>query len=314
MVECITELKRERCSDKSGLSKIFFLENQKRGGASLLCYFASIMLKKLFVFAVYTFAVFGVLLIGVFFAVQFGLTNESGVIDSQRGAFLAPQAAQSSTSTPAWAGSEEWKTLKDAILKDRESIYKAAALAGIPSRLLVAELMVEQLRLFFDNRELFKTVFAPLKVLGNQSQFSWGVMGIKQDTAREIERNLTDTNSPFYPGSAYTRLLDFTTDNPDRERFQRMIDDRDRFYSYLYASLYLKEVLAQWQKAGFDISGKPEIISTLYNIGFENSHPNAAPRVGGSEIRIGGATYSFGGLAAQFYVSQELIEYFPRGN
>jgi hypothetical protein len=74
----------------------------------------------------------------------------------------------------------------------------------------------------------------------------------------------------------------------------------------------LKEVLSQWQKAGFDISSKPEIISTLYNIGFENSRPNADPRVGGSEIKIGDDTYSFGGLAAQFYASQELIDYFPR--
>lgn len=272
------------------------------------------MLKKIFIYAVYAFATFGVLLTGVFFAVQFGLTKEPGIVDDQRASFLARQTEQSSipTETPPWAESEEWKTLKDAILKDRESLYKAAALADIPARLLVAELMVEQLRLFFDNRELFKTVFAPLKVLGNQSQFSWGVMGIKQETAREIEKNLATPSSPFYPGTSYAHLLDFTTDNPDQERFQRMIDGRDRFYSYLYASLYLKEVLGQWQKAGFDISGKPEIISTIYNIGFENSHPNAAPRVGGSEIEIGGIAYSFGELAAQFYNSQELIEYFPR--
>lgn len=272
------------------------------------------MLKRSFAFGVYAFAAFGVLLTGAFLAVRFGLTRESGIIDTQRSAFLANQSStgQSLAETPSWAESEEWQTLKDAILKDRESIYKAAALAGISSRLLVAELMVEQLRLFFDNRELFKTVFAPLKILGNQSQFSWGVMGIKQDTAREIEKNLTDTGSPFYPGPSYVRLLDFTTDNPDQERFRRMTDEHDRFYSYLYASLYLQEVLTQWRKAGFDISNRPEIISTLYNIGFENSHPNAAPRAGGSEIKISGTVYSFGGLAAQFYASQELVEYFPR--
>ncbi len=72
-----------------------------------------------------------------------------------------------------------------------------------------------------------------------------------------------------------------------------------------------KELLNQWQKAGYDISGRPELESTLYNIGFQNSHPNASPKSGGSVITVNGTTYSFGALAAEFYNSQELVEYFP---
>jgi hypothetical protein len=275
------------------------------------------MPKKFFFFLVYGFAAFGALLTIVFFAVKFGLTNETGIIDTQRSSFLAnqtgskPLPGSTLSEAPAWSKSDEWKTLQEAILKDREAIYKATAVTDMPSRLLVAQLMVEQMRLFFDNRELFKTVFAPLKVLGNQSQFSWGVMGIKQETAQVIENNLKDKNSPFYLGPSYEHLLDFATNNPDQERFSRLTDDKNRYYSYLYASLYLKELLSQWQKAGFDISDRPEIASTLYNIGFEHSHPNASPQVGGSEIQIDGVAYSFGALAAEFYHSQELAEYFP---
>jgi hypothetical protein len=274
------------------------------------------MPKKIFLFSIYSFAVFGVLLTGVYFAMRFGLTNEAGIIDTQRSAFLSGQTAssfnfQATLETPPWARSDEWRTLKEAILKDREAIYKASAVAGIPSRLLVANLMVEQLRLFFDNRELFKTVFSPLKILGNQSQFSWGVMGIKQETAVIIETNLKDKKSPFYLDTTYEHLLDFTTNNPDQERFARLTNDKNCYYSYLYAALYLKELETQWQKAGFNISNKPEIISTLYNIGFEHSRPNASPQIGGAEIPIGDKTYSFGGLAAEFYNSQELVEYFP---
>jgi len=275
------------------------------------------MLKKSFIFFVYAFAVFGVLLTGVFFAVKYGFTNEAGMIDSQRRSFLNNQTAGTTSpeaavqEAPAWTKSDEWQILKEAVLKDREQIYKAAAVAGIPSRLLVAQLVVEQMRLFFDNRELFKTVFSPLKVLGNQSQFSWGVMGIKQETARVIENNLKDKDSPFYLGPAYEHLLDFTTDDPDKERFDRIINEDDRYYSYLYASLYMKELLAQWKSAGYDVSNRPEIASTLYNIGFQNSHPKANSKSGGSEITTGDATYSFGALAAEFYNSQELIEYFP---
>ncbi|MFA5744960.1 MAG: hypothetical protein WC887_01970 [Candidatus Paceibacterota bacterium] len=270
------------------------------------------MLKKVFLFFVYGFAVFGVLLTGVFFAVQFGLTKESGIIDTQRGSFLSNQTEKTpSYEAPQWTRLEEWQTLQEAVLKDREIIYKASAVAGIPSRLLVAPLVVEQLRLFFDSRELFKTVFAPLKILGVQSQFSWGVMGIKQETAVAIEEHLKDSNSPFYLGPAYEHLLDFSTDNPDQERFARLTDQHNRYYSYLYGAIYIKELETQWQRAGFDISDKPEIISTLYNIGFDHSLPNASPQTGDAEIPVGDATYSFGALAADFYHSQELIEYFP---
>ncbi|MDO8552385.1 MAG: hypothetical protein Q7S01_02510 [bacterium] len=265
------------------------------------------MVKKIFLFLVYGFAVFGILLTLIFFAVKFGLTNEGGIVDKQRNTFLAPD----SVVEPSWTRGDEWAVLKEAIIRDQEPLNRAAESANISARLIVAQLVVEQLRLFHSNRELFKTVFAPLKVLGNQSQFSWGVMGIKQETARNIENNLKDKSSPFYLGPAFEHLLDFTTADPDQERFARLTDENDRYYSYLYASLYMKELLRQWQNAGFDISNRPEIMSTLYNIGFENSHPKPDPQSGGSEITIGEKTYSFGALAAEFYNSQELRQHFP---
>jgi hypothetical protein len=70
--------------------------------------------------------------------------------------------------------------------------------------------------------------------------------------------------------------------------------------------------MSQWKNAGFDISARPEILSTLYNIGFSHSKPNANPSSGGAAIEVGGVTYSFGDLAAQFYYSNELISEFPR--
>lgn len=266
------------------------------------------MLRKLSLAIVYAFAVFGFLLTAVFLGVKFGWTNERGIIDNQRNTFLKV----SETSRPEWSAGEEWNVLKEALIRDHDAINRAAMAADISPRLIAAQLVVEQLRLFHSNRELFKTVFSPLKVLGNQSQFSWGVMGIKQETARDIERNLKDIDSPFYLGPAYENALDFETDNPDQERFERLTDETNRYYSYLYASLYMKEIIAQWKNAGFDISNRPEIASTLYNIGFQNSHPNATPKVGGSKISIGNAKYSFGRLAAEFYNSQELVEYFQK--
>jgi hypothetical protein len=206
----------------------------------------------------------------------------------------------------------EWQVIKIAVQKDQGVIDRAAATSGVPARLIVAQLMVEQLRFFTDDRESFKRFFEPLKILGSETQFSWGVMGIKEDTAIQIENNLKNPASPYYLGAQYAHLLDFQTGDPQEERFARMTDQHDHYYSYLYAGLYLREVETQWKSDGFDISGRPEIISTLYNIGFANSHPNADPQSGGAAITLGTQTESFGALAAEFYNSNELLVEFPK--
>ncbi|MEK7106856.1 MAG: hypothetical protein AAB899_01555, partial [Patescibacteria group bacterium] len=85
------------------------------------------MMKKLFLFLVYAFAAFGILLTVVFFAVKFGLTNGSGIIDSQRNAFLK----EISVSEPIWTEGEEWAVLKEAIIRDREALNRAGAVSDI---------------------------------------------------------------------------------------------------------------------------------------------------------------------------------------
>ncbi len=263
-------------------------------------------MKKIFRASVYIFALIGFVLTGGYFAVKLGITKTAGIIDEQREHFLTQNQK------PAWAEGEEWHTFKTAVLKDADDINRAAKLADVPARLIVAQLVSEQLRLFYTNRELFKTIFAPLIVLGNQSQFSWGIMGLKQETAEMIEAHLKDSASPFYIGKDFEGLLDFKTEKHGQERFERITDENSRFYSYLYTGLYLKQIITEWKAAGYDIADRPDILSTLFNIGFSHSNPKANPEVGGSEIEIGDTTYSFGGLAGEFYQSDELTEAFPR--
>ena len=265
--------------------------------------------RQIFKIVVYIFAIIGFLLVSVYAAVELGLTKTSGIIDNQHD-YFKDQTASTSDSQP-WEEGDEWQVLRSAVTKDQTSIASSSKAAGVPARMIVALLVVEQLRLYHSDRELFKTAFAPLKILADQSQFSWGVMGVKQDTAREIEANLKDPASPFYPGPAYQHLLDFTTTDPDTERFDRLTDPNDRSFSYLYAGLYVKEVETQWQKAGFPIDDRPDIIATLYDIGFDGSHPHADPQSGGAEIDIGTTTYSFGMLAEDFYDSDQLTDIFP---
>jgi hypothetical protein len=90
-----------------------------------------------------------------------------------------------------------------------------------------------------------------------------------------------------------------------------MTDQHDHYYSYLYAGLYIRQIETQWANAGFPISKNAGVISTLYNIGFKYSVPKADPQIGGAEITLSDGTGSFGGLAAEFYNSDLLIDVFP---
>jgi hypothetical protein len=222
--------------------------------------------------------------------------------------------ANSSQNVFPWMNRPEWQTIAAATIKDKDAIDKAGENAGVEPRMIVACMIVEQLRLFNSEREVFKKVFEPLKILGNADQISLGVMGIKQQTAEQIENNLKDSSSPYYLGPQYAHLLDYPAGTTDinQARFARLTSESDNhYYSYLYGALYLHEMMEQWQRAGYGIQYRMEIVGTLFNVGFPQSKPNPDPKVGGSAIDVGDGKYSFGSLSYEFYYSGELTDEFP---
>ena len=210
-----------------------------------------------------------------------------------------------------WMNSVEWEALKVAILKDTATINKAGRLTGVEPRMIASCLIGEQIRLFNSKREMFKKYLGPVKVLSVQSQFSYGVNGIKELTAIDVENHLKDPNSEFYMGKNYEHLLDFETTDPTSERYKRLVDYRNHLYSYLYTGCILHQTMLQWKRAGYDISHRPDILFTLFNVGFPQSHPKANPRCGGSHITVAGQEYTFGAIGFDFYFSGELVEAFP---
>ena len=201
--------------------------------------------RNIFRFCVYIFALIGFILTAGYLAVRFGMTNEKGLIDNQDESFLVNLDMQNASSSMKWAEGEEWEVLKKAVIRDSEVINKAAQDADLNPRLIVAVLVPEQLRLFHSEREIFKQIFQPLEILGNQNQFSWGIMGLKQETAKAIENHLKDETSQFYLGQEYENALIFTSNDMGGERFERITNDKDHYYGYLYAALYLKQVEKQ---------------------------------------------------------------------
>ncbi len=302
------------------------------------------------------FAIWGFALTFIFFAMKFGLTKNKGYIDNQSQYFknLLNNAENGNDERNDIAiknfeyikNLEEWKVISLGIEKDKNTIERVAKETDVNARLIITPLVAEQLRLMTSEREIFKRYFQPLAMLGTQTQFSLGIYGIKEATAKEIERNLKNPNSLYYLGEKYSHLLDYSgnvenllvdawtlepvKDNKissttnattsttteykdtillegnDAERVRRLTNEKDHYYSYLYAAIYLKQLETAWKNAGFSISNRPEIIATLYNIGFVNSHPNANPKVGGAEINLYGKKYSFGSIAFYFYFSNEL--------
>lgn len=210
-----------------------------------------------------------------------------------------------------WMNISEWQDFKIAVAKDTHLIDSVAQVTGVEARLIVACLVGEQIRLFNSNREAYKKWIGPLKVLSVESQFSFGVTGIKEHTAQRIEGYLKDPSSEYYLGTEYENLLNFSTEDPTKERLDRLTSYRNHFYSYMYAAVFLKQVKVQWERAGYSIENRPEILATLFNVGFPQSKPKSNPCVGGSTIKIYEKPYTFGAIAFQFYYSGELFELFP---
>ena len=226
---------------------------------------------------------------------------------------LASQPQQEAGNVIPWMEGIEWVALKEAIVRDKALIIEAGRLTGVEPRLIVGCLIGEQIRLFNTKRETFKKYLGPVKVLSVQSQFSYGVNGIKLSTAKTIEQHLKDPKSEYYMGPRYEHLLDYAVEGQaqDDERYNRLVDYRNHLYSYLYTACILHQTKLQWERAGYDISNRPDILFTLFNVGFAQSVPKADPVCGGSHIKVRDRMYTFGAIGFDFYYSGELAEHFP---
>ena len=210
-----------------------------------------------------------------------------------------------------WMNTVEWEQLRPAILRDSAYIIEAGRLTGVEPRLIAACLVGEQIRLFNSKRELVKKYLGPVKMLSVQSKFSFGVNGVKIATAQDVEAHLTDSTSPFYMGRHYEHLLDFEDADHEMERYNRLVDYRNHLYSYIYTGCILHQTMLQWRRAGYDISDRPDILFTLFNVGFDQSRPKPDPVCGGSHITVDDRVYTFGAIGFDFYYSGEMVDVFP---
>jgi hypothetical protein len=294
------------------------------------------LLRKLVLVFIAFFTLTGLAFSGVFVAMQFHWLDVKGSSISRDSFFKTVPKTQvlaasvTKTSDPAvscvrqldnggqvpvcaWNSSDEYGTIRDGLYKDKDVINQVAQQTGIPARMIAATVVPEQLRWFTDDRESFKKLFEPLKVLGVAAHMTYGIGGFHADTASRVEQYTADTNSPFYAGDGMATLVAYpSVENPkDNTTLARLSDHTDHYYSFLYVALFIKEITNQWSRAGYDISNRPDVIATLYNIGFDRSLPKANPQIGGANITVNGTHYNYGELGTDFYYSDELTSVFP---
>lgn len=281
-------------------------------------------IKKIFQYIVYLFAIVGFIFVSVYIAIQFGWLNVRGSASQRNSYFNIIKSNQERLSDSkeqklcvpatdcAWASSEEWALMKEVFTRDQEIIKRAAYDAGVEPRILLGGVIGEQFRFFGNRRESFKQYFEPLKILASLSNTSYGIAGLKPKTIMQIEDHMKDPKSPFYLGPDMENLFTYE-ESEDKEaiRFNRITDVKNPYFSYLYVGLFMKQIQAQWARSGYDISHSPEILGTLYNLGFYYSVPKPNPQSGGSIVIVNGQEYSFGDLSYEFYHSGELLDVFP---
>jgi hypothetical protein len=220
-----------------------------------------------------------------------------------------------------WPNCREWKQFCNAVKADKRAIDSVSKLTGVESRFIVMCLVGEQVRMFNSGREAFKKYVTPFNHLILPTNRGYGVTGILEHTALKIERNLFDKKSIFYAGDYFQNVVNLKDSFPELVNdtiashkhltIQRLIKRGDHYYSYLYTAFFLRQFQAHWVKEGFTLENRPEILGTLFNLGYQKSKPKKNPEVGGSNFKVGGIEYTFGGICYEFYYSGELQDEFP---
>ena len=221
----------------------------------------------------------------------------------------------------AWSNYKAWKQFCTTLVRDKRAIDSVSRLTGVESRIIILCVVAEQLRMFNSGREKFKQYVYPYTRLILPSNRGYGVSGILEHTALRIEKTLFSPNDPFYPGDYFQKIINVRDSFPEvindtisahkHKTIQRLIKGGDHYYSYLYTALLMRQFQAHWESQGFTLANRPEVLGTLFNLGYQKSKPKKNPQVGGSTFKIGEKDYTFGGLCFEFYYSGELQDAFP---
>ncbi|MDW7679742.1 MAG: hypothetical protein SCK70_04210, partial [bacterium] len=128
-----------------------------------------------------------------------------------------------------------------------------------------------------------------------------GLAQIRVNTAKWIIDTAKDTSSDYFIERQYHRWL--PNYKSDAEVIRLLKQDST---NCILAAFHIRQIIQRWKKGGFDISSRPEIITTLYTYGLVN-------RDTGDEIIPHGKPKSnfLGEVAKRFCDSHKLTNEYP---
>ena len=207
---------------------------------------------------------------------------------------------------------------KDSYFKDVKEISDKV---GIDPKLLAASISVEQIRFLSTQRGKIKTIIKNNKALRSFTKFSYGLWGIKTFTFRNINKWMKQYDFETYQKyfAYYDNKVKEIKNNPENkdksEEEIKELEDleikkilENNYSGLLYSAWLIKSIILKWDKAWFDISDRPWIILTLYNMG-NTKTPHWNPDLGGSIIQIGWYDKYFGELWYLFYFYMKVYLY-----
>lgn len=206
----------------------------------------------------------------------------------------------------AFSSTEAFSYIWDKLAVDSVDTYTStidtvSAEFWIDPYLIKAAIMTEQLRWLTTYRGIFKQILASNKYIMVMSQFSYGIWGIKEATALEVEERFSQNDSRLYDTFfAY----DSTEYSSSTQRKARLTDTSNYYYQIAYIAGALSMYQHQWQQAGYDISRNSWILLTLYNVWYKE--PNPHPSIWWATLTIGGEKYSFGSLSLMLYYFMQI--------
>ena len=184
--------------------------------------------------------------------------------------------------------------------KYKDHITLAASIFNLNPNLIKACIFVEQLRAFYTFKWLFKSVAQTNTYLTVMSKQSFGIGGMKLNTAEQLEGRLA-SNEP----TIYQKYFSYENENNiSQQRLVRLTDTKNYYYQILYSAGLLYEYSTERRKAWYNITNQPGLIATMYNIGYSEPHANAD--IWWSFMNIEWEKYSFWGLAMLIYYYLEI--------
>lgn len=194
-----------------------------------------------------------------------------------------------------FTGEKEGRVLEELSYKS-EIIKTSAERLDIDPRLLVSIIYAEK-RVNVTLVDSFEDVYA---YLGHNS--SIGLAQIRVNTAKWIIDTAKDTSSDYFIERQYHRWL--PNYKSDGEVIRLLKQDST---NCILAAFHIRQIMRRWERAGFDISSRPEIITTIYTYGLVN-------RDTGEEIIPHRKPKSnfLGEVAKKFYDSNKLSNKFPK--